>query len=61
MNISKEEFLKKYIIEENGLFFYPIIKYDRYDTENDTYINLTIVESAEDVKSEYYGIINNSQ
>lgn len=60
MDITKTELLEKYAIREDGLEFQPTFTFDNYIEYTQTYENITIIKTAEEVKDNY-DKLNNAQ
>lgn len=52
MNISKEDFIKKYCIEKEGKTIFPFYKYEKFDIETMSYEGLSIVKTAQEMYEE---------
>ena len=59
MNVKVKDFMKDYVLIENGIEFYPVYRYSK--VEDGEYKDFVIIKTAEEVKKEYYEIINNLQ
>lgn len=52
MNIKRKEFIEKYCVKKDDGLIFPLFTYDSYDPETDSYTNLTITKTAEEIEKE---------